>query len=272
MTAKPFIKCLGGKTALAHNEILPRLPEKIGTYFEPFLGGGAVFFALAAEKRFKKAVLGDLNRELIETCGTVRNELEGLIRKLKKHVYDKGHYYEVRALNPWKIDEIDRAARFIYLNRTGFNGLYRVNKKGQFNVPFGRYKNPTICDEENLRAVAAVLRGVTLVMYDFEYTIESAKSGDTVYFDPPYMPVSKTSNFTAYSKVGFKEDDQKRLAAVARQLDARGVHVLVSNSDTPLIQKLYKGFKIDKVRAPRRINSNGDRRGDVSELLISGRW
>jgi DNA adenine methylase len=269
--ARPFLKYAGGKTALLP-EILPRLPKKIKTYYEPFVGGGAVFFALAAEERFKSAVIGDVNEELMRTYYALSHESTVVIRRLEEHSFGHGstHYYATRAHAPKTTAA--QAARMIYLNRTCFNGLYRVNKAGQFNVPLGRYANPTICDEENLLAVAEVLgRKARMVAHDFETIVKRAKQGDAVYFDPPYVPVSTTSNFTAYGKDGFGPGDQIRLRDTARRLVNRGVHVLLSNSDTPFVRKLYKGFKIEKVRAPRRINSKGGKRGDVGELLISGK-
>jgi DNA adenine methylase len=269
---RPFLKIVGGKRVLLP-EILPRLPAKIKTYYEPFLGGGAVFFALAAEKRFEKAVLGDANHDFMRTYAALARDVDGVIHALKKHVYNEKRYYAVRAQDPRKLESIVRAARVIYLNKTGFNGLYRVNRKGEFNVPFGRYTNPTICDEENLRAVAAVLhrRSVSLVGSDFEKTVAPAKRGDTVYFDCPYAPMSETANFTAYTADGFGSAEQERLRDVARKLIDRGVHVLLSNSDTPFVRHLYKGFKLEKVQAPRRVNSKGNKRGNVGELLISGK-
>ena len=269
--AHPFAKWCGGKTKLLP-EILPRLPEKIRTYYEPFLGGGAVFFALAAEGRFKRAVVGDANKELMETYASLLVEPDKVIALLSKHVYDEEYYYAVRASRPRS--SAARAARMIYLNRTGFNGLYRVNRKGEFNVPFGRYTNPTICDEENLRAVSRTIRSCGSFRGkagDFELTAKKARKGDAVYYDPPYVPLSKTANFTAYVKGGFGEAEHVRLRDCFKALDERGVHVLLSNSDTPLVRRLYKGFRISKVKAPRRINSKGVKRGDVSELLISGR-
>lgn len=268
--ARPWAKWVGGKSRLLP-QILPRLPKKIKTYYEPFLGGGAVFFALAAEKRFKRAVLSDLNAELIHTYGVIAYEPDAVIECLSKHVYEKEYYYAVRASKPRAF--ATRAARMIYLNRTGFNGLYRVNRKGEFNVPFGRYTNPTICDEENLWAVANVLRKqrVSLLSDDFEITVARARKGDAVYFDPPYVPLSDTADFTAFTKGGFDEAAQVRLRDCFKELDDRGVHVLLSNSNTPLVRKLYKGFQISRVKAPRRVNSKGDKRGDVTELLISGR-
>lgn len=268
VSARPPLKWVGGKTALLP-EILPRLPKKIGTYFEPFVGGGAVFFALAAEGRFKRAVLGDANEELMNVYAALERRPEKIINTLKDHIYEEAYYYKVRALDPRSLDDATRAARFIYLNKTCFNGLHRVNKKGQFNVPFGRYTNPTICDEENLRAVSKVLQGVELSSFDFGHTLHNARRGDVCYLDCPYFPVSVTSNFTAYTGDGFGYDDQVRLRDVSKKLIERGVYVLLSNSDTPTVRKLYKGFKLEKVQAPRRVNSKGGKRGNVGELLIS---
>lgn len=269
MTARPCLKAVGGKTVLLP-EILPRLPAKIKTYYEPFVGGGAVFFALAAEKRFKHALIGDANAEFITAYVQIQRDVEGVVRALKKHVYEERYYYEVRAQDPLKLSHNDRAARLIYLNKTSFNGLYRVNRKGQFNVPFGKYTNPTICDEENLRAVAAVLKNEGITLGDFAGSVRGAKRGDAVYFDCPYWPVSESSNFTNYTKDGFGFEDQRRLRDCALRLKKKGVHVLLSNADVPPVRELYaKGFKIERVEAPRRINSKSDRRGDVGELLIT---
>lgn len=235
-----------------------------------------MFFALAAEKRFKRAELGDSNGELMNTYDVIGGELNELTLCLSTHATQhsrdpENHYYSIRALDVG--GPIARAARFIYLNRTCFNGLYRVNKSGKFNVPFGDYKNPTICDTDNLRAVSAMLRSVdtTLSGLDFEIISSDAKRGDAVYFDPPYVPLSATSNFTAYAKEGFGPAEQERLRDCFARLDKKGVHVLLSNSDTPFVRKLYKGFKIEIVEAPRRVNSKGSKRGNVKELLISGR-
>lgn len=269
--ARPLIKWAGGKASLLP-EILSRLPEKINTYYEPFLGGGAVFFALAAEKRFDRAVLLDVNADLITTYSAVANDLENVIRRLKH--YAKGHcemqFYAVRKLDPKKLNPAERAARFIYLNKTCFNGLYRVNKKGEFNVPFGSYKNPMICDEENLQAVSSVLSKVTIAAHDFG-AVSLARRGDAVYCDPPYAPLSETSNFTSYTAGGFGAQEQTRLRDFAKKLDAQGVRVLLSNSDTPFVREIYKGFRIEEVRARRSINSKGGKRGEVGELLISGK-
>lgn len=270
MTAHPFLKFAGGKTALLP-EILPLLPDRIDHYYEPFVGGGAVFFALAEAKRFSVAYLSDTNVELMNLYNELAHHPENVIQHLKTHVYDEKYYYAVRAQDPHKMSTIARAARLIYLNKTCFNGLYRVNKSGQFNVPFGSYKNPTICDEENLLAASLVLRHAAISPFDFEDATRYAKRGDAVFFDPPYIPLSKTSNFTAYSADGFSDGDQERLRDVIDKLDAKGVHVLLSNSDTPRVRELYADFKIEEVQAPRRVNSKGGKRGNVGELLISGR-
>lgn len=272
--ARPPWKWVGGKTQLL-SEILPRLPAKIKTYYEPFVGGGAVFFALAEEKRFKHANLSDSNEELINAYRTLASDPAGVIKKLKHHTHrhSEAWFYTTRSLDPKELSRVDRAARFIYLNKTCFNGLYRVNKKGAFNVPFGKYANPTICDEVNLLVVSGVLRGSKALATagDFESTTLSAKRGDAVYFDPPYVPVSDTANFTAYAVGGFDYVEQVRLRDVAARLVKRGVHVLLSNSATALVRKLYEGFKIEEVSARRAINSKGDKRGNVGELLISGK-
>lgn len=273
--AKPIAKWAGGKTSLLP-EILPRLPEKIATYYEPFVGGGAVFFALAAEKRFEHAIIGDANSELAGMYRTLARRPAAVIEALNelRAEHSEKFFYAVRARNPHDLTPPARAARLIYLNKTCFNGLYRVNRKGGFNVSFGDYKNPTICDEENLRAAAKALSSTTVLDLDFEETVRPAKRGDAVYMDPPYAPVSKTANFTGYAKGGFGPDEQERLRNTAEKLIARGVHVLLSNSDTPFVRELYQGFNIESVRARRAINSKGDKRGHVGEVLIraKGKW
>lgn len=272
--AKPFLKWAGGKTGLLP-EILPRLPAQIGRYYEPFIGGGAVFFALASENRIEQAYLGDANTELVLTYQTIAQMPWKVIAQLKglaaKH--SETFFYAMRARKP-KPNLAAYAARMIYLNKTCFNGLYRVNKKGEFNVPFGDYKNPTICDEEIILAASKVLSDADIAVGDFEERLSTAKRGDVVYCDPPYVPASPTANFTAYSKVGFGLGEHERLRHVAEKLIARGVHVLLSNSDTPLVRKLYQGFNLEPVKARRAINSKGGKRGHVGELLISakGKW
>lgn len=273
--AKPVLKWAGGKTSLLP-EILPRLPEKIGTYYEPFIGGGAVFFALANERRFAGATIGDQNGELASMYRTLALRSGAVIEELRDLAsrHNEKFFYAVRERNPYDLTPPARAARLIYLNKTCFNGLYRVNRKGLFNVPFGDYKNPTICDEDTLRAAAKALSSVQVLDFDFEETVRAAERGDAVYFDPPYAPVSKTANFTGYAKGGFGVEHQERLRHVAEKLIARGIHVLLSNSDTPLVRELYQGFLIEPVKVRRAINSKGDKRGHVGEVLIraKGKW
>lgn len=272
MSARPFLKFAGGKSGLLP-DILPRLPKRIKTYYEPFLGGGAVFFALANELRFQRAVLSDTNRELIITWVAIRDEVDAVIAVLRRLAREReidppSHYAAVRAQLPTKPAKI--AARMIYLNRTGFNGLYRVNRAGQFNVPFGRYVNPKICDEDNLRAVSAVLQDVVIVHADF-FWIESRPSrGDAVFMDPPYVPRSKTSSFVGYGADGFGPEDQLRLAAQYRRYVGGGISAVLSNSDTAISRYLYAGLDVRTVRAPRAISSVGKKRGAVNEILVCG--
>ncbi len=187
------------------------------------------------------------------------------------HAQDEKSYYKIRAQDPHKLRPLARAARTLYLNKTGFNGLYRVNRKGGFNVPWGRQEGRAIFEEANILACANALLDTQLVALDFERAVAGAKRGDVCYLDCPYFPVSDIANFTTYTSGGFTLVDQERLRDVAKKLDARGVRVLLSNSDTPLTRKLYKGFKIEEVQAPRRVNSKGGKRGNVGELLISGK-
>lgn len=265
--ARPVLKWAGGKTQLLP-EILQRLPSAIDTYYEPFVGGAAVFFALAAEGRFKRAVLSDRNPELVSLYRSIQRDVEGVIRALGSYRYDEGEYYRVRDAKLPRSSSA-RAARLIFLNKTGYNGLYRVNRAGQFNVPFGRYKNPTICDADNLRAAARALRTAELRVADFSTVTRGARPGDAVYFDPPYLPVSKTASFTAYDRHAFELADHERLAVAFSRLDARGVAVLLSNSDTRATRRLFAPFRIDTVTVTRAINSNAQKRGPVAEILVS---
>jgi DNA adenine methylase len=260
---RPFLKWAGGKSQLlAQYESL--LPAKWSRYHEPFLGGGALFFHLHPER----ASLGDANAELIDCYRAVRDELEAVVEALRRHPYESDHYYAVRALDPGALPLPERAARTIYLNRTGFNGLYRVNASGGFNVPFGRYVNPRILDEANLRACSEVLREADLACAPFAAVLECARRGDFVYFDPPYQPLSKTSFFTAYAKGGFGQAEQRELAGVFADLDRRGVLAMLSNSDAPLVHELYHRYRIDRVQARRSINANSERRGAISEVVV----
>jgi DNA adenine methylase len=267
--ARPFLKWAGGKAQLLP-EIVARVPASFGGYHEPFIGGGAVFFALAAGGRLGGgASLSDVNPNLVETWRAIRDDVEGVIAALGPHVNEAEHFYRVRALEPGALTLAARAARVIYLNKTGFNGLYRENRSGRFNVPFGRYANPTICDAPNLRAVSKALQGVSIEVRDFRSVLERAVPGDFVYFDPPYVPLSSTASFTAYSRGGgFGPEEQRALRDVFAELAARGVHVLLSNSDVPIVRELYRGFRIEQVWARRPINSNPDARGAVAEVLV----
>lgn len=267
--ARPFLKWAGGKTQLLP-ELLARLPAEIRRYHEPFVGSGALFFALRARGLAARAYLSDANEPLVETYKAIRDDVEGVIAALARHRNEETHFYRVRDLDPSTLTPAERAARLIYLNRTCFNGLYRENRSGRFNVPFGRYARPRICNETNLRAVSSALKRVCISRRDYASVLDLAKPGDFVYFDPPYQPVSATSSFTSYDRHGFGEEDQRRLRDVFARLASRGVSVMLSNSDTPLVRELYAGFRIDRVWASRAINSKGDRRGKVAEVIVLG--
>lgn len=270
---KPFVKWVGGKRQLLAQFRSMNLypPEKFnvktGRYFEPFVGGGAVFFDLLPEK----AYLSDLNNELVITYNVIKNNVESLIKSLKKHKTDKEYFLKIRSQNPTKLSDLNVASRFIYLNRTCFNGMYRVNSSGGFNVPFGKYTNPLICDEVNLRKVSKALKNVEVKKQDYKEVLKKAKSGDFVYFDPPYYPVSKTASFTSYTSESFLKKEQIELRDTFAELNKRGCFVMLSNSDTPFINKIYselKGVRITKVQAGRAINSDASKRGKITEVLI----
>jgi len=273
---KPFVKWVGGKRQLLRQfremNLYPPYgfdPNK-GVYFEPFVGGGAMFFDLLPNK----SILSDTNQELIITYNVIKNDVDTLIKKLKEHQVknSKEYFLKIRTQDVKNISEVDIAARFIYLNRTCFNGLFRVNNKGEFNVPYGDNKNPLICDEDNLKKISAALDGIEIKCQDYKKVLDKARKGDFVYFDPPYYPVNKTSNFTKYTATDFLEKEQKELQNVYLQLHKRGCFVMLSNSDTPFIDKLYsnlnKKIKIYKVYAGRAINVNPNKRGKINELVI----
>ncbi len=264
--ARPFIKWAGGKGRLL-SQYDPLFPDEIGDYHEPFMGSGAVFFHLRP-RIAGRAWLSDRIDELVSTFCAVRDDVEGVIRRLGAHVYEKERYYKVRAQNPARLSSAGLAARFIYLNRTGFNGLYRVNSKGGFNVPFGRYRNPTICNAEGLRLASAALEGAHIARRGFGELAGWATEGDFVYLDPPYHPLSKTSNFTSYTADRFVENAQRALAETCRALDAIGARFMLSNSDTPFVRSLYRGFDLKTVYAARAINSASARRGKIAEVVI----
>lgn len=264
---RPFLKWAGGKSRLIQ-QYIPHLPTKYHTYYEPFIGGGAVFFYLQPQA----AIITDINAELITTYRCVRDRVEDLISLLKEHKlrHNRDYYYNVRA-NPGSTD-LEKAARLIYLNKTCFNGLYRVNSKGQFNVPIGRYENPNICDEDLLRAASAALAYTEIKQADFIEVLNYATSSDDfVFCDPPYHPISSTSYFTGYNRDCFGEEDQERLRDSCAKLANRGVKVMICNSDCEFIRKLYKeiNFNIYPIAAARSINSNTKKRGIIYELLIT---
>ncbi|AJW70091.1 DNA adenine methylase [Nitrosopumilus adriaticus] len=271
---KPFVKWAGGK-----RQLIPILNENLsksfGTYFEPFLGGGALLFHILTERKGQKCSISDLNSDLVLTYTTIRDRIDELISSLKNHEKNyhkdsKSYYYSVRESNPRS--EIEKTSRLLFMNRTCFNGLYRVNSKGKFNVPLGRYTNPNIVNEKNLRSVSSILQSskVAIKCRDFESVLRDAKKGDLVYFDPPYQPVSDTANFTSYTNKNFTYEDLNRLADLCLKLDSRGCNVLLSNSDSKEVADVFSGksWKIKKIHANRSINSNSKKRTGHFELLI----
>ena len=271
---KPFVKWAGGKRQLLA-ELEKNFPKQFGTYFEPFLGGGAVLFDLLAKKPNIKCSVSDLNSDLVLAYVTIRDKLGRLIESLETHSknYHKdstNYYYEVRKQEPKS--QIEKVSRLLFLNKTCFNGLYRVNSKGKFNVPMGRYTNPNIVNRENLITASKFLQSekIKISCRDFESILKDAKKGDFVYFDPPYQPVSDTANFTSYTHRDFTEDDLQRLADLANQLNSKGSHVLLSNSNTKIVKKLFssKKWKIKEISVNRAINSNSQKRTGHKEVLI----
>jgi DNA adenine methylase len=273
--ASPFVKWVGGKRGLV-SQILPYIPKKFNNYFEPFVGGGALFFSLynLGILKNKKVYLFDKNEELINAYNVVKNKPLELIEILKefKLNHSKEFFYEIREWdrleNYSQISPIKKAARFIYLNKTCFNGLYRVNKKGFFNVPMGRYKDPKIVDKKNILNVSNALKNVEIKCCDFSEVFKYVDKEDFVYFDPPYYPLNKTSNFTSYTQDDFLENEQKRLYEIFCELDKKEVFVIESNSDTEFIKDLYKNFDIIKLKANRFINSKSEGRGKVEEIIV----
>lgn len=270
--ATPFVKWVGGKRSIMPT-LISRLPEKFNHYYEPFTGGGALFFELSPQ--LTHAYLSDTNFHLAITYKVIQQNVTELIEKLKIHKekHNKDYYYNIRKLGKqpkrdYLQDPIDIAARFIYLNKTCFNGLWRVNSKGDFNVPMGRYKNPSIVQEDNLKACHDELQGVGIQWNEFNKI--APQEGDFVYFDPPYHPLDSAS-FTKYSKQDFTQQDQLELKDFALHLHQRGVKVMLSNSNAPFIQDIYNSpvFNIAEIGAPRMVNSNASDRGNVSELLIT---
>ena len=266
-----IVKWAGGK-----RQLLPQLevlfPEKFKNYHEPFVGAGSVVFYLMQTRKMKKIYISDVNEELINVYEVVRDDVEeliGLLHKYKLKHMKKGKefYLKVRADDLEVMSNLSRAARFIYLNRTCFNGLYRVNSSGGFNVPMGDQKNPGICQEKDLRAISELLKKVDVKAQTFESVLKNARKGDFVYFDPPYYPQNKSS-FTTYAKDKFLDEEQIKLFEVFKKLDKKGCFVMHSNSDTKFIKNLFKDYDIKFVDARRNINSKGSRRGKIKEVVI----
>jgi DNA adenine methylase len=269
---QPFVKWVGGK-----RQLLPVIKEQVKkaedftTYYEPFLGGGAVFLNMQPER----AVVNDYNEELINAYKVIASNVDDLIKKLKTYSNSEEEFYRVRALDRSEeyksISNVDKAARLIFLNRTCYNGLYRVNQQGFFNTPYGHYKKPNIVNEIGLRHLSDYFNSnkIKFCSGDFEDALKGIRKGALVYLDPPYAPLTSTSNFTGYTSGGFGENEQIRLANLCKKLDIKGVKFILSNSNVPLIQELYKGFNINIVLAKRNINSIGNKRGDVEEVLIT---
>jgi len=277
---QPFIKWVGGKRGLL-KQLLPLFPKEFNNYHEPFLGGGAVFFELHSMGylKDKKIYLSDINSELINAYNVVKNNPIDLISNLElyKEKHSKDFYYEIRALdredNFLQISELERATRFIYLNKTCFNGLYRVNKKGYFNTPIGSYKNPNIADKDIILSASSALQNAIISNQSFVKVVENSNKDDLVYFDPPYYPLNVTSSFTAYDSNCFLEDAQFELFEVFDTLSDNEIKVLHSNSDTDFIKDLYKKYNINLVKANRFINSKSNGRGKINEVLIrSEKW
>ena len=254
--AKPILKWAGGKTQLLP-EISSRMPKKYNGYIEPFLGGGALFFRLDHDQ----AVVADSNPELINMYQMVAHQCDRVIEILKKYRNDKEMFYDVRSQDWEKLEKTEAAARMIYLNRTCFNGLYRLNRKGQFNTPFGKYKNPKICNEHKLRMASLVLQKSIIICGDYLNVLkEYAKKDDFVFLDPPYVPISEYADFKRYTKEQFYEDDQRRLAEEVHRLVEVGCNVMLTNSNHPLVHELYRGYRIDIIQTKRNINRNGNKR------------
>lgn len=297
--AKPFLKWAGGKSQLL-KEFSKKLPEKIlkskkiDSYIEPFLGGGAMFFFLRKNYNITKSVLFDVNKELIIGYKVIQNDYKELINALNELEEDylarstddrKQVYYDLRAAYNDQMSDfnysyyneewIKRAVYLIFLNKTGFNGLFRQNKKGEFNVPVGSYKNPKICDEKNIIEVNKALKDTLIICDDFSNANKFVNEGSFVYFDPPYRPLNKTSSFTSYAKDGFTDDDQKRLAELFRDMDKKGAFLMLSNSDPKnndpndeFFDELYDGFNIERVPAKRFINCDASKRGEINEIIV----
>ena len=292
-TVKPFVKWAGGK-----NSLIPQITKYypfelkngfIERYIEPFVGGGAVLIDILQKYEIKEAYAFDINIDLINCYNVIKNNVEELIRKLDKKEKNfialndeerQNYFYDIRAeYNSYKLNDkldVKRASEFIFLNRTCFNGLYRVNKDGKFNVPCGKYKNPTICDSNNLRNLSELIKNVIFEYGDYRKSEKYVNNNTFVYFDPPYRPLSATSGFTSYTKEDFNDDNQKELAQYYNKLSLKNAKLMLSNSNPKNVNKndnffedIYKGFYINEVSTKRMINSNAKGRGEISELLIT---
>ena len=271
---KPFLKWVGGKGQLLE-QFQSLLPKKFNNYYEPFIGGGAVFFSLNLDK----AHINDINTTLTQTYIFIKEDVEKVIKALKKLENEflsktqeerKSFYYEIRdKYNLLPQEDFKRSIYFLFFNKTAFNGVYRENSKGGFNVPMGSYKNPKIVDEDNLRSVSESLKNTKITSGTFADAVKNAKAGDFVYFDPPYHPLSETSSFTSYSKDSFSKEDQIKLRDLFVELDKKGVYVMLSNSSAPFIQEIYSGYRQIPVYATRMINSKSDKRGKIYEVVIT---
>lgn len=275
---KPFVKWAGGKNGLI-NSLISFIPKNFNSYFEPFVGGGALFFYLKNLNilNSKKIYLNDKNVELINAYKQIKINPNKLLEELEilKNNHSKEYFYKIRNLDRdfdfYSLSEFFRAARFIYLNKTCFNGLCRYNAKGNFNTPMGSYKNPKIYDKDLIFSVHEVLKNVSITNKDFEVVSLKAKKGDFIYFDPPYYPLNKTSSFVSYTD-NFSANEQIRLYKLFKMLDCEGIKVLQSNSNTDFIKELYKDFEIIEVISKRAINCKGDKRGKITELIIRGNY
>ncbi|CYY00991.1 TPA: DNA adenine methylase [Streptococcus suis] len=271
-TLQPFTKWTGGKRQLLP-VIKSLMPDNYNSYFEPFIGGGAVFFELIP----KKAIINDFNSELINCYRQIKDNPQKLIELLVEHQKNnsKDYYLELRSVDRddriHAMTDTERAARIMYMLRVDFNGLYRVNSKNQFNVPYGRYKNPKIVDSDLILSISQYLNknNIEILTGDFEKAVEDVGAGDFVYFDPPYIPLSETSAFTSYTHEGFSYEEQVRLRDVFRKLDKKGAYVMLSNSSSPLVEELYKGFNIHKVEAIRTNGAKASSRGKISEIIVT---
>lgn len=266
-----FLKWAGGKRQIL-DQLSLLLPKKITRYFEPFIGGGAMFFDIKQRFKPRFSLVSDINPDLINAYHFIKDDVDKLIeslKEIKKTNHSKEAFYEKRKEYNSTHDRLKKAALLIYLNKTCFNGLFRVNSKGEFNVPFGRYKNPAILQESRLRLASHLLQDTDIRLFDFDNILPLVEGGDFIYLDPPYFPLNGTSNFTSYQIGAFGTEQQRRLATLFRQLDKKGCNIMLSNSNTPLIRDLYKGYTFVTIKAKRMINCKGSRRGEIDEYVIT---